>query len=76
MSLGAVLLQRVEGLLSLGTRESLGVHVTQWHDRLILAVLDTGGNVTLYAVAPGTLEVSDKPYTALNDLSCHLRVMH
>lgn len=56
---GAVLLERVEDMVSLGMRVSLGVRVTQWHGRLIVAVLDTSVNVTLHAVSPGTLEVSD-----------------
>lgn len=58
---GAVLLERVEGMVSLGAWVSLGVHVTQWHGRLILAVLDISMRVTLHAVSPGTLEVSDAP---------------
>lgn len=55
----AVVLERVEGVLSLGTWGSLSVHTTEWHGRLILAVLDTSMSVTLHAVSPGTLEVSD-----------------
>ncbi|XP_050727917.1 uncharacterized protein LOC127004358 isoform X2 [Eriocheir sinensis] len=67
---GAVLLERVEGMVSLGAWVSLGVHVTQWHGRLILAVLDTSMRVTLHAVSPGTLEVASSPsFPALHSCS-------
>lgn len=53
-----MLLERVQGMVSLVQGVSLGVHMTEWHDRLIVAVRHANMSVTLHAVSPGTLEVS------------------
>lgn len=45
-------------MVSLVQGVSLGVHMTEWHDRLIVAVRHANMSVTLHAVSPGTLEVS------------------
>lgn len=54
---GVMLLERVEGLVSLGARALLGVHMTEWHGRLIVAAIDVSKIVILYAITPLTYKV-------------------
>lgn len=50
-------LDEVETLLSLEAQPTFGVHMTQWHGRLIIAAMNIRKSITLYAVSPGIYKV-------------------
>ncbi|XP_063865670.1 uncharacterized protein LOC135103410 isoform X1 [Scylla paramamosain] len=58
---GVAMLDEVETLLSLEAHPTLGVHMTQWHGRLIIAAMDMRKRVTLFAVTPRTYKVESTP---------------
>nr|XP_053631323.1 uncharacterized protein LOC128687784 [Cherax quadricarinatus] len=60
-SAGATVLSAVEGAVSLGVRGSQSVHMTVWHDKLIVALVSNTVEVSLYTVDQNTLEVQRSP---------------
>ena len=54
---GVAVLDEVETVLSLEAEPTLGVYMTKWHGRLIIAAMGMRKTVTLYAVTPRTYKV-------------------
>ncbi|XP_069939792.1 uncharacterized protein [Cherax quadricarinatus] len=55
---GVAMLAAVEGAASLGVRGSQKIHMTIWHDRLIVAVIHNTMKVSLHAIDQYSLKVS------------------
>ncbi|XP_045104115.1 uncharacterized protein LOC123499741 isoform X2 [Portunus trituberculatus] len=58
---GVAMLDEVDTLLSLETEPTLGVYMTQWHGRLIVAGMGVRKIVTLYAVTQRPYKVESTP---------------
>lgn len=50
------LVHDVKGMVFLGVRTAQKIYMTQWHGRLILAVIESS-SVSLHALEPGTHKV-------------------
>lgn len=70
---GVDVMHGVERLAFLGVRSAQKMYMTQWHGRLILAVIEAS-SVFLYAVDPGTHEVGTLYWLSKQDTGptdCH-----